>query len=1062
MPKPSFIQSVLRKPSRSYADPYASSPWAESNDYDEVDFDQDQSYNEDYRPSSRYSSRSDQGVHFGYSDRPLPGPSGLRVAQAPNSALSTVSESQSASATRFPRPVKKSASTIALRDGVLVNVTEDLAKKGTVKKKKKKAVTVDDGLSVTSSRVASPIPTSGTVRRKKKPTRAADEESMMSGSTRLSDPSLPLHRPPSLQRDASSSTTSSPIPPVSPVSSQVRNVAPQKRPPPLALQQLSQISPGVPLTPPTSESSGNSLPPFKTSPRRVPPPDIASAAPVSSKRVDAEELFTSPLGSTHRVTAEPDEVELTPRPVEPPTPRPPVLITPRAAADTPTFVFQPPTPAPLPNPDESPFHSEPSSTSSLSLHPDRPVRTTSPLASPLHTRSPHEVDDTQSDSGQVGSDEDEAGERRGLESSTPSRGRHTNMSKSRSSSRDNSRSRPASVVRSGASAPSEGRVSVSRSSTSMWTRRGFDDFRVIRRDSMPTSEPPRRAHGRAESVVSSGSGYGKGGWAAAQAERDRAPTPVMFMPSDSLDGWASFHQPPPKVSRYTPLPPASQPVTFDRLVRETHTPGHSVASFAPGGPEASGESSSVSEYSRHSDGTPLPKPSRSYAPQDYESEGSRVSLNRERPAPTPATVARNTPKVEVEDEEEGGQSIWDVQRKQKDLEDGERSIWDIQRLHSPAPSRPSSPTRSLQQLPPALATVMTNDPPPRPARRPPSPVPPPLPVKDEVSPVKTALPPIYTQSYSASEDGRPSPTSSRPLSPPPGHRSVNPVMPAQLSSPSSSPQSYSRPTSPMHPPRPSSSLSRSRHYSSDAPSIPPLPFEENRSSVSRGFDPPSFLNPDTLTLLPEMTPEESAKLYTRPASVAGSRRSESHRSNSVFGRSRPQSSQGVYPTPREDWGYRKSRTDGFTEEGDDEVAELPAKRANTVLGHRVSASWDGGSSAGDGVLMESHGRTPERVSGYTYVFHDDQADRQQSFAPSRSIRSQRPDSIGLGDQCSSARSPAFDDGSHHPLPRRSAQRPHPAASARSTALSCRLYIPSETTSSCRLAGNLNPGICGGD
>jgi hypothetical protein len=133
-----------------------------------------------------------------------------------------------------------------------------------------------------------------------------------------------------------------------------------------------------------------------------------------------------------------------------------------------------------------------------------------------------------------------------------------------------------------------------------------------------------------------------------------------------------------------------------------------------------------------------------------------------------------------------------------------------------------------------------------------------------------------------------------------------------------------------------------------------------------GFDPPSFLNPDTLTVLPEMSLEDSARTYmppdpTEPSESGRSRRrSSTRRSHSVLGAFRKgTSSRG---------GRSRAGSDDEDEEDErDQVGELKVRRAKSSIGFRDPGStslWES-SSAGDGVLMESNGRGAESVSGYT-------------------------------------------------------------------------------------------------
>ena len=161
MPKPTFFQTVLRKPTRSYADPYAPSPWA--------DYPADPPSEDDYHeyPSTHYPASDFGDGYEGYASEEVDeaGPSdprslrslssgGSRMSEVqsranriknadwsynngveeaenrrPRKSKSTVSlgdNAQSMIATRFPKPVKTSSSSVAVRSGGIVEVNSQL------------------------------------------------------------------------------------------------------------------------------------------------------------------------------------------------------------------------------------------------------------------------------------------------------------------------------------------------------------------------------------------------------------------------------------------------------------------------------------------------------------------------------------------------------------------------------------------------------------------------------------------------------------------------------------------------------------------------------------------------------------------------------------------------------------------------------------------------------------------------------------------------------------------------------------------------------------------------
>lgn len=787
MPKPTFIQSVLRKPTRSYADPYAPSPWSESS--------HPSSASDIYQPSSRYASQIDNGVHLGYRERD--GPDEAGPSRRPErKAQSVMSDTQVSRGNRFPAP-RKSASTL------LLNEQEAIRRGETVKRKKKKPRPRTDVESIASTDGPTKPSSLGRTPTIRPPASRLEAASTSSQRSLTPPPSL---KPPS---ERGSSLESAPVPlSPPPLAAQFPPVPPTTRPGLGVVQKAIGTSIEPPLTPPSSEWSeySNRSRPIQSPLTQisVPPPKPAkSPKRLSVTSLDPESESENEVFYTPRSSMDLSQVEI----------RLPVVEEPMAHPNLPALRFQPPTPAPEPDPEDSPFHSDPPSTTSL--HPvepltpravERPTITIkSPTPSPALARTSQAADiedDAHSAVGEVGSDDEERSERLvgASRSSSFTRPRPVSVAGSRTPSTSNSggrkskpTSRSPSVILSNVERPSS-RASTSRHAV----RNSFDDF-VVRRNSTTLSE---MSYAREGSVRSGTSGLGKGGWAAAAASRSGAASPVMYMPAGGNDGWAQF-QPPPRQSRFTPLPAASQPASFHTIVH-----GRTPTSSVP------------SSYSQDSDEEEddLPQASRSYARQDYVSESGY-------------SETRSQTSNQMDDRYLG----------------------------------------SLRQRQASLGS--------------------------SVDPYAVPRPP--------SSAGQVSSMTARDL-----RQSFSPTSPSGLA------PYDSRPTSPI-PSRPSSRI---------------------------GFEPPSFLNPDTLTVLPEMTQEDSARTYA-PSEPARPPR----RAPSIFGgRSRGARSEVDYDDERDD------------------VPELP-RRAKSALGHREDLSRWEGSSAGEGVLMESHGRGSEHVTGYRYV-----------------------------------------------------------------------------------------------
>jgi hypothetical protein len=728
--------------------------------------------------------------------------------------------------------------------------------------------------------------------------------SRMSSYSAKSPPSLEPRK--QLALSESSSTNSSSVRPISPLVRTQSSQQPLRQPPmdaqrsrtrpSVSVLQKSVMNGVAPLTPPSSVmSSGNSS---MASRMLVVDPQQAATPPslefpIFPSRVKEEAIASAPeRRSIAEDTDDEDEVFYTPRAsldleYTAVASEPPLVITPQQTIlPPPSFNLLPPTPAPV-EPQFTPFHSEPASPTADSLHLNRlpgqallqPISAEiTPGPPPAVPEKEEEHGDAHSAASDVGSDEDEESERNGGTSSAR-RGQDSRTASFSSPLSFGKVSRPPSPTAIGPtpfSVEGKPRITLSRQSTSRQsTRRSFDDFVVNRRNSIPLSEVSFGARSVVEgSLRNSISGYGKGGWAAAAAvgeARSRASSPMMmYMPTAANDGWETF-QPPQKQTRFTPLPAASQPATFDMLVSGT-SPQIDCGRRAP---KSDGElqiptGSSPSEYSQLSDEEDLPRPSRSYA---------------KRPATDNQTVSS------VICADLGGHQ----------LPPQFRVCPGTERRGSAAPSEPPVP------------------PPKNPFRR-------------------------------LSENIHWHPT---PAAPHPSHR-------ASVSgySVSRSNSIYMRPNSPLRiPPDPRPYSYASGTDSSLLPYTPEGTRPTTPAPITRGFDAPSFLNPDTLTLLPEMTAEASARTYRLTPS------DEPRRPRRASWQEGPKRSQSVVDGRSR---YASSDVMGGGREAEDGAGKLP-KRAQSALGHwSRPESRCGGSSYGEGVLMQSDG-VVESISGYTSV-----------------------------------------------------------------------------------------------
>ena len=874
MPKPTLIQTVFRKPTRKYANPNFRNPFA---DYD------DEELYEQYRPvsraSSRYTSHMDQGVHLGYTEAhdqryaTQSGPSWQKSKR--RSTVSTPAEaqespeSQRTAGTMFPKPVKRVVAPPHSRETVReANGLTEVTSSGTVKKKKKK-------VSVGTSEAGSTG--SGLYR-----TPTARRANQSAPSTLVPSRDAPRSKTPTRTPNAKpiplafSPSTASPTSDVTPPPLPRRK--PKQPSQPIAKPLETMFAP--PLTPPISEKSSShsrhrdstsspddpSVPPPLPSRPNKSPRRSRDATPVEVD--DDQDVFYTP-----RTSADPDSARSTM--VEPPT------SAGLAPPGPPEVMFQPPTPA---EEREEPFESEQESSLSSSLHPNDRARDATPRRprdlvqspTPKSRRTKRQAlpedpmpmeEDAGSVTGEIGEEDQQDMERRRVSPSGNSR-----AGSSRSSPNNDHGSRAPSVSQSQGSNHSQSKSRASQRGTT------YDDFVVHRQDSYARSEASVGGRSAREGSVKSGvSGYGKGGWAAAAASRSGAASPVgMYMPSGGNDGWADF-QPPPRKSKFTPLPTASQPQTFDRLVHGTQAPGS----------EEELEQSYPSSYESAVSEDDLPLPSRSYARQDQGSPAmSLQSSNSDSPSEAPVDHASARRQLHSVVTRSSGRVDEDI------------------------PHEPEALSRWHQDTLRRLLG-MTQPPPPPPA---------PLGLPGEG-------PDLYRQDHSspnlsAPNDGRYPRPSSRRSQTAPSQSSIYDSMP--------------------HTP----------HTHTERPMSPAMSVDRPSSRV--GFEAPSLLNPDTITLLPEMSVEDSAKTYepSEPSRPPSRRAVSVKRSTSVFSAASKAS---------------KADSTDYEDEKLDVVGELPPiRRVKSGVSFRNgnSADWEG-SSSGEGVLLESHGRDSENAGGYT-------------------------------------------------------------------------------------------------
>ncbi|OXG41780.1 hypothetical protein C359_03196 [Cryptococcus neoformans Bt120] len=825
MPRPTFIQAVLRKPARSYADPDAPLPWSDSYHDPRYPAPADDCppayplYPHDARPSRRISR--------------------------PASAASDTSR------TRFPKPSRKATHHVLLRDGEIIHapVAGSLSAAPSVRSTRR------------TEKLTKPANVPAKTTKKKRKPKPVTDRSDSSISPPASAGSFST--PPGLHSRFSetSSASSSALIPISPVA-------------PTLAPRVTQGARPLPAKAPASrQSTPSSSSQSVTRPASIPPKIIETETVeqhVQQGSDSEDEVFYTPRSSfsfSFNATTLPEELPdpiETPKAVEMAEPMLDPVVTPKQKTDillgAPVFNLLPPTPAPMPDPISTPFHSQPASPiDRSSLHPDHLPHTTSrpSLARRVIIPSrnmvgkppplpPKDDDDMESASGQAGSDDEESrrGGGGGDYSCTPK-----------------SSSRPCS------------RAQSIRSSSRRSHHTPHNSLKDID-TSRPTSEASFGSGGggvsRGSSVVA---GFGKGGWAAAAAastgSRSGATTPVMYLPANGTTGWEGF-QPanagasaPRRHSKFTPLPAASLP-SFDRLVNSPSLADGSIHSPSNTPVPVPVSYSSPSEYSQASVSDNLPMPSRSYTAKNYSSETSQSSSSRSR-----------------------------FSEAEADGQEDSRQTWNT--MGSQPLKAPVYPPRTPSPLPPSSSS------------------------------------------------------------------------PCRLSQ-------YSRPTSPS---LPLESTWRPSPSQPQPQSQPQSPIPTRPTTPRAGFEPPSFLDPDILTILPEMTPQDSERLY-RPSSPpperSRSRLSVYHDNGGQLSHSTRSS---VFRGSKSEVGHGQAQGQGYEHEHgseageeDDGLAELPLpsmiKRSKSAAGYRFGggSKWEG-SSYGDGVLMESHGRDQESAPGYT-------------------------------------------------------------------------------------------------
>lgn len=950
MPKPSFMQSVLRKPTRSYADPYAISPW--SDNYDEP-------IAEVYTRPSRYEPVIDRGAHLGYRERERErerdvgrrrdiseeaGPSRPK----PRRTTTTISNPpaprpSSSMSTRFPKPAKRVTSTVELRETVIVHRrqpdVERVARGDGIKKKKPKAKRIpDDNYSEASSSTGMPFTSAADLRRIKNASVNDDNSSL------ASDPSaagLPQAYRPYTRASESSSSRSSPAPPVTPAiipymsNGDVPQHTTRKRRPSASVIQTEVISSNVaPLTPPESDASfgtlnsGDRLParPARTSPLRpddepaqFPPPRVinintantgvnrsglsspqVTSSPRSSRlspRYESEsedEKFYTPRQSMNSIAPkveipEEEEEEVDDRKVDRPAgepvnesvetpPAPPRLMAP-------VLALQPPTPAAIEDFENSPLQDVDSPTA-------KGHATGFSLAPAIDSPS-FEDDERHSIHPEVGSDSEGEGE--AAAQRPPSR-----PSSQAGHLRQFSKSQPHSRA----------------SSFSLAPRPSSRTGSMVILSSQRTPSPDER-------------------------RSSTLPPKAKTSISPSVDGGLSARS----SQRTSPLSMGDFKV-FRRnsgAVSESSFGGRSDGAPASGYGKG-GWAAAHASSSRSNAASPVRMLMPSGLNDGWADHQVPVRTSKFTPLP-PASQAATFENLRL------GEELLAAQQ-QREEESSSASEYSKVSSGEPMPM-PSRSYAKQSQSSYSYDSEDTRDMPP-----------PPLPPSRGQ---QTDSPESMIDPYSVIRDRSDtiraeSPRHSRP------HRLHDSRPPSAMERYSRSSSSNNNATDPRRSESrlsyqarttPPSALSRS---TSPYPNIPVSPVWSRPESVmsstttTRGFDAPSFLNPDTLTLLPEMTVEDSTRTYIPDPEGDAQRKAEAIRRtrSSIYAKSM-KSAKSV----------KSARSD---DEGDhDEEGRAPSRRSKSVMSHRKPdlSRWETSTAAGEAVLMESNGLDQPHTGGYT-------------------------------------------------------------------------------------------------
>ena len=935
MPKPSFMQSVLRKPTRSYADPYAISPWSDT--YDEP-------VRETYTRPSRYEPVIDRGSHLGYRERErerdVPrrrdasedaGPSRPK----PRRTATTISDlppsrPSSSMSTRFPKPARKVTSTVELRETVIVHRRQDgervLKGDGTRKKKPKakRLAEIGDDYSEVSSSANEPYGSAADLRRMKD--RSVNDDN----SSLASDPStagLPPPFRPYNQASESSSSRSSPAPPVTPAIIPYMNNGEiphktRKRRPSASVIQANVISSNVaPLTPPESDSSFGTLNsgdrvaarPAKASPLRsegaapfpgppvinvdaankgVPRPGVRSPPHSSSlspryESESEEEKFYTPRQSMNATAVKPErplreedeeaqaerKAEAEAEEGEKETETTDTLIAPRLMA--PVLALQPPTPAAIEDYEHSPLHETDS--------PSAKGHATGHSLAPAIDSPPLEDDERHSIYPEVGSDSE--GEAAALPPSRPQSqaGHLRQFSKAQTHSRASSFSlapRPASrtgsmvILASQRTLPAEER----RSSTLPPKAKTSISPSV---DGGLSTRSSRRASPqfmgdfkvfRRNSGAMSESSFG--------GRSDGAPASGY-----GKGGWAAAHA----------------------------SSASSVRMLMPSGANDGWADHQVPM--RSSKFTPLPPASQAATFENLRLGEELAAIAAQRSLEDENSSASDYSKFS-----DGEPMPMPSRSYAKQSESSKSNSYDSEDMrargqHTDSPESMIDPYSVIRDR---SDTIRADSPRhhsrPRPA---------------------DSRPPSAMERYSRSPSSMPDPRRSESRLSCQHSRTTPPSALSRSTSPYPS-----RPTSPVYG-RPESVMSS--------------------STTTRGFHAPSFLNPDTLTLLPEMTVEDSTKTYQHDPEGDAQRKADAIRRtrSSIFYAKSSKSAKSVKSARSDD--------EGDHDDEDDRVSRAPSRRSKSVMSFRKPdlSRWETSTAAGEGVLMESNGLDQPHTGGYT-------------------------------------------------------------------------------------------------